>query len=82
MRTVSIRELQSNIRRFVREAAEGGIIVIKKGGEPVAELGPVSSSRRMAAPDKARIFASMQEVWDRMQRFSDSGRIVAGDRSR
>jgi prevent-host-death family protein len=82
MRTTSIRELHINTSKLVREAAEGGIIVIERRGEPVAELRPVTSPRRMAAAKKARIFASMQRIWDRMPQVSDSRQIIEDDRSR
>jgi prevent-host-death family protein len=82
MRTTSVRELHINTSKLVREAAEGGVIVIERRGEPVAELRPVTSRRRMVAAKKARIFASMQRVWDRMPRVSDSTKIIEDDRGR
>ncbi|MGD0299564.1 MAG: type II toxin-antitoxin system prevent-host-death family antitoxin [Bryobacteraceae bacterium] len=66
MRTTSVRELHINTSKLVRKAAEGGVIAIERRGEPVAELRPVTSPRRMVAAKKAPIFASMQRVWDRM----------------
>lgn len=82
MRTTSVRELHINTSKLVREAAEGGVIVIQNRGEPVAELRPITSPRLMAAAKKARIFASMQTLWDRMPRVSDSTKILADDRDR
>jgi prevent-host-death family protein len=82
MRTTSVRELHINTSKLVREAAEGGVIVIERRGEPVAELRPVTSPRRMVAAKKARIFASMQRVWNRMPRVSDSTKIIEDDRGR
>ena len=67
---------------LVREAADGGVIVIERRGEPVAELRPVTSPRCMVAAKKARIFASMQKVWDRMPRVNDSTNIIEDDRGR
>jgi len=76
MRTTSVRELHINTSKLVREAAEGGVIVIERRGEPVAELRPVTSLRRMVAAKKARIFASMRKVWDGMPGVSDSTKII------
>jgi antitoxin (DNA-binding transcriptional repressor) of toxin-antitoxin stability system len=41
-RTTSVRELHINTSKLVCEAGEGGVIVIERGGEPVAELRPVT----------------------------------------
>ena len=78
----SVRELHINTSKLVREAAEGGVIVNERRGEPVAELRPVIFPRRMVAAKKARIFASTQRVWDRMPRRSDSAKIIEDDRGR
>jgi antitoxin (DNA-binding transcriptional repressor) of toxin-antitoxin stability system len=69
MRTTSVRKLHIKTSKLVREAAECGVIVIERRGEPVAELRPVTSPWRMATAKKARIFASMQRVWDRMPQW-------------
>lgn len=82
MRTTSVRELHIHTSKLVREAAEGGVIVIERRGEPVAELRPVTSPRPMAAAKKARIFATMQRVWDRAPRVGDSAQILDDDRGR
>jgi antitoxin (DNA-binding transcriptional repressor) of toxin-antitoxin stability system len=82
MRTTSVRELHIHTSKLVREAAEGGVIVIERRGEAVAELRPVTSRRPMAAAKKARIFASMQRVWKRMPRVGDSTKIIEDDRGR
>ncbi len=82
MRKTSVRELHINTSKLVREAAEGGVIVIERRGEPVAELRPVASPRRMAAAKKARIFASMQRIWDGAPRVDDSTTIIEADRGR
>ncbi|MGA2214181.1 MAG: type II toxin-antitoxin system prevent-host-death family antitoxin [Bryobacteraceae bacterium] len=76
MGTTCVRELHINTSKLVREAAEGGVIVIERRGEPVAELRPVTSLRRMVAAKKARIFASMRKVWDGMPGVSDSTKII------
>jgi len=59
MRTISVRELHTHTSELVREAAEGGAIVIERRGEPVAELRPLTPSSGMTASARARIFASM-----------------------
>jgi prevent-host-death family protein len=82
MRSASIRELHIHTSELVREAAEGGVIVIERRGEPVAELRPLTAPRRMAAGKKARILASMQRIWTRMPQVSDSTKILEEDRSR
>ena len=82
MKKTSIRELHIHTSKLVREAAEGGIIVIERRGEPVAELRPVTAPPRMDAAKKARIFASMKRVWSRMPSAADSTKIIEDDRSR
>jgi len=82
MRTTSVRELHINTSKLVSEASEGAVIVIERRGEPVAELRPVTAPHPMAAAKKARIFASMQKIWDRMPQVSDSTKIIDDDRSR
>ena len=82
MRKTSVRELHIRTSELVREAAEGGTIVIERRGEPVAELRPISPRSRMPVDKKARIFASMRKVWDRMPRVGDSTKILEEDRNR
>ncbi len=82
MRKTSVRELHIHTSELVREAAEGGVIVIERRGEPVAELRPVSPRPQMPAGKKTRIFASMRNVWKRMPQISDSTKILEEDRSR
>jgi prevent-host-death family protein len=82
MRKTSVRELHIHTSELVREAAEGGIIVIERRGEPVAELRPISGSSRMPARKKARIFDAMGKIWARMPQVDDSARIIEEDRSR
>jgi len=66
----------------VREAAEGGVIVIERRGEPVAELRPVTAPLRMNPAKKTRIFTSMEEVWSRLPQVGDSPKIIEEDRDR
>jgi prevent-host-death family protein len=85
MRKTSIRELHIHTSELVREAAEGGVIVIERRGEPVAELRPITGPARMPAAKKARIFASMRDLWDRTPEVSagtDSTEIIEQDRNR
>ena len=82
MRKTSIRELHIHTSELVREAAEGGVIVIERRGEPVAELRPLTAPLRMPATKKARIFSSMQDLWARMPEVSDSTMIIEDDRNR
>jgi prevent-host-death family protein len=82
MRKTSVRELHIHTSALVREAAEGGVIVIERRGEPVAELHPISGTSRMPADVKAGIFHSMKEVWDRMPMVDDSSQIIEEDRDR
>jgi prevent-host-death family protein len=82
MRKTSVRELHIHTSELVREASDGGTILIERRGEPVAELRPITSPPRMAADKKRRIFASMRKIWARMPAVSDSTKILEEDRSR
>ena len=82
MRTTSVRELHIRTSELVREAAEGGTIIIARRGQPVAELRPLTGPPRMSAAKKARIFTSMKRVWSRMPQAGDSTKIIASDRNR
>lgn len=82
MRKTSVRELHIRTSELVREASDGGIIVIERRGEPVAELRPITSPAPMPSGKKARIFTSMRKVWARMPQVSDSTKILEEDRSR
>ena len=82
MRKTSIRELHIHTSELVREAAEGGVILIERRGEPVAELRPITALPRMPASEKTRIFDSMREIWARMPQAGDSTILIEEDRSR
>ena len=82
MRKTSVRELHIHTSAIVREAAEGGVIVIERRGEPVAELRPISGASLMHADVKAHIFSSMQDIWDQMPFVSDSTKLIEDDRDR
>jgi prevent-host-death family protein len=82
VRKTSVRELHIHTSKLVREASEGGVIVIERRGEPVAELRPITSPARMPDGKKAQIFASMRKIWARMPQVSDSTKILEEDRGR
>jgi prevent-host-death family protein len=82
MRKTSVRELHIHTSELVREASEGGVILIERRGEPVAELRPIASPPRMPTDKKARVFTSMRKIWARMPQVSDSTKILEEDRSR
>jgi len=82
MRKISVRELHIHTLELVREAAESSVIVIERRGEPVAELRPITASSRLPASEKALLFDSMQEIWDRMPQVGDSTKIIEEDRDR
>ena len=77
-----MRELHIRTSELVREAEQGGVIVIERRGEPVAELRPINAPARMPAARKARLFESMRGIWRRMPQMDDSSRIVEEDRDR
>jgi antitoxin (DNA-binding transcriptional repressor) of toxin-antitoxin stability system len=82
MRKTSIRELHLHTSELVREPEAGGIVVIKRRGEPVAELRPIRASSGMDSGKKAQIFESMREIWERMPEVSDSTKLIEEDRDR
>ena len=82
MRKTSVRELHIRTSELVREAAEGGVIVIERRGEPVAELRPITTPAPMPAAQKTRIFNSMKRVWARMPQVGDSSQTIEEDRNR
>jgi len=82
MRKASVRELHIHTSELVREAAEGGVILIERRGEPIAELRPITAPLSMPADKKAAIFDSMLEIWARMPQFGDSTAMIEEDRDR
>lgn len=82
MRKTSVRELHIRTSELVREAEQGGVIVIERRGQPVAELRPITAPPRVPPDKKTRIFDSMQDIWSRMPQFSDSTQIIEDDRNR
>jgi antitoxin (DNA-binding transcriptional repressor) of toxin-antitoxin stability system len=81
MRRASVRELHIRTSELVREASDGGTILIERRGEAVAELRPIRSPARMSAGKKAWIFSSMRKIWSRMPQAGDSTKILEEDRS-
>ena len=77
MRKVSVRDLHIRTSELLREAAAGTVIVIERRGEPVAELRPVSKTRkRVHLPD-------MSHIWNTFPQLSgDSTRFIEEDRDR
>ena len=82
MRKTSIRDLRIHTSKLVREAEEGGVILIERRGEPVAELRPITAPLRMAADKRTRIFDDMRKLWARMPQVGDSTTMVEEDRNR
>jgi antitoxin (DNA-binding transcriptional repressor) of toxin-antitoxin stability system len=82
MRKTSVRELHIHTSALVKEAAEGGVIVIERRGQPVAELRPLSSASTMNVAVKEDIFRSMKELWDRSPVSGDSTTFIEDDRNR
>ena len=82
MRKTSVRELHIHTSELVREAAEGGVILIERRGEPVAESRPITTPSRMPAGKKTQIFDSMREIWARLPQVSDSTKTIEEDRDR
>lgn len=50
MTTVASRDLRNHTADVLRRVAEGDRVTITVNGRPVAELGPVRSSRRASIP--------------------------------
>ena len=82
MRKTSVRELHIHTSELVREAAAGGVIVIERRGEPVAELRPITAPSCIPAGKKALIFDAMREIWARLPQVGDSTKMIEEDRDR
>jgi prevent-host-death family protein len=75
MKKASVRDLHIRTSEFVREAADGTVILIERRGQPVAELRPISKGR-----PKQRL-PEMRELWRRHPTVTtDSGRFLEEDR--
>ena len=82
MRKTSVRKLHIHTSALVQEAAEGGVIVIERRGQPVAELRALSVTSSMSAAAKERIFLSRNEVWNRLPVAGDTTSAIQEDRNR
>jgi antitoxin (DNA-binding transcriptional repressor) of toxin-antitoxin stability system len=82
MRKTSIRELHIHTSGLVREAEKGGVIVIERRGEPVAEQRPLTSPRTISPEKKAEILRRIQKLRDQMPRMNNSPRFLEEDRNR
>ncbi|HXE61991.1 MAG TPA: type II toxin-antitoxin system prevent-host-death family antitoxin [Bryobacteraceae bacterium] len=81
MRKTSVRDLHINTSELVREAEAGGVIVIERRGEPVAELRPVSAVSRLTAVEKERIIQRAERFAARLP-LTDSTPGIEEDRDR
>jgi len=54
MATIPQRELRNNVGAVLRRAEAGESFIVTVDGRPVAQLGPLSVSRRPAHPDALR----------------------------
>jgi len=72
-RDVSIRELHEKTGQLVDQAAEGAIIVIKRRGQPVAEL-RCYAPKTKPMPDFDKRYAKYPQV------DTDSSRFLEQDR--
>jgi antitoxin (DNA-binding transcriptional repressor) of toxin-antitoxin stability system len=82
MRKTSVRELHIHTSALIREAEEGGTIVIERRGEPVAELRPIMREEGISPEKKAKIFASMRKYWGHMPTGTDGTQLISEDRDR
>ena len=75
MKKASIRDLHIHTSELVREAAEGEVITIERRGEPVAELRPLTTKKKMVEPpDMTEFRASMPQVPGDSSRFLEEDR--------
>jgi prevent-host-death family protein len=74
MRKTSVRELHIRTSEFVREAENGGVILIERRGEPVAELRSITAPPSMPAGTKARILDGMEDTMRRYGLWPSSTR--------
>ena len=74
MRTASIRDLHIRTSELVREAGDGSVIIIERRGEPVAELRPLATKKKLKLPD-------MTQFWEEFPQVAgDSGKFLEEDR--
>ncbi|HWF10366.1 MAG TPA: hypothetical protein VG297_17985 [Bryobacteraceae bacterium] len=82
MRKTSVRDLHINTSQLVREAEEGGVIVIERRGEAVAEPRPVSKVLRLSAAKKEQIIQRAERFRARLPLTADSTWMLEEDRDR
>ncbi len=82
MRKASVGELRINTSELLREASEGGVIVIERRDRPVAELRPVTAVGPLSPAPKDLIFKSMEDLWASLPQVADSGTMIGEDRNR
>lgn len=75
MATIPQRELRNNVSAVLRRAEAGERLVITVDGRPVAELGPVSSSRVVATLNTLRALGTTDTGW-----LADQQRLREEDR--
>jgi antitoxin (DNA-binding transcriptional repressor) of toxin-antitoxin stability system len=82
MKTISLRELHESTGTWVREAARVGALVITDRGRPIARLEAVAAEAP-ANPFVARkLRPGYAKLRGRLERGTDSSRIVSEDRDR
>lgn len=82
MRKTSIRELHIHTSELVREAEKGGVIVIERRGEPVAELRPLTALRRPSREQIEASLARIRKFWEGMPKMDDSTPLLEEIRNR
>ncbi len=82
MAVIPQRELRNDVAGVLRRAEAGERLVITVGGRPVAELGPLATTRPLAAPERlAQILAEtpVDPAWSddlARMRAEDAGAAV------
>jgi len=82
VRKTSIRELHIHTSEFVREAEEGGVIVIERRGEPVAELRPLTSPRKISPAEREELLSRIRKIWEGMPKMDERTPLLEEDRNR
>ena len=62
-KAVGIRELHDQLSRYVRNAAEGGEVVVTMRGLPVARLLPIGSDDPLADLKKRGLVRESKQEW-------------------
>lgn len=81
MGTIPQRELRNNVSDVLRRAEAGERMIVTVDGRPVAELGPLPSSRQAVTMATLRELAPPDDAWlADQQRLRDEDRDAAVDR--